>query len=241
MPDLPVVQYNLALTLFNDGNVNLNSIDYSNVLKAIDYAIQLEPNFREARAFKYFFAARRLDNVDSSEAIKEYKAAIDLCPDIATFHNNLGLAYYKTRNYALAETSYLKAIEIEPSTSVAYSNLCLLCYTTHKFQEGISYGRKAVELLHPSLLPLYQAMAYNNLSLCLWKTNQINEAIEMVKRAISINPQDPMPQQNLRLYNSQNNLSRTRKPVLIVIGVVLLMLIIFSGCILFTSLSSTSH
>jgi tetratricopeptide (TPR) repeat protein len=242
MPDSAIVQYNLALTLFNDGSIKLDSADYSNVLKAIDYAIQAEPNFKEAQAFKYFFAARRLSNIDYSESLKEYKAAIDMCPDIATFHNNLGFAYYQTRNYALAETSYLKAIEIDPSNSLPYSNLCLLCYATGKYQEGINYGRKAVELLHPSLLPLYQVWAYNNLSMCLWKNNQTSEAIEMVKRAISIDPQNSMPQQNLRLFNSQINLNKARKPVLVVIGVIFLILIILSGCIWFIlSLLPTSH
>jgi tetratricopeptide (TPR) repeat protein len=203
MPDSAIVHYNLAVTLFNDGNINLKSIDYENVLKAIEYAIRLEPDFKEAKAFNHYFTARKLDNIDYSEAIKEYIKAIDICPDIVTFHNNLGAAYSNTKNYVLAEKSYLKAIEIDPAYCMAYSNLCQVCYITGKYQDGVRYGRKAVELLRPTIVNDHQALAYNNLSWCLWKTGQTKEAIEMITKAIALKPEESIFRNSLKAYQGQ--------------------------------------
>lgn len=200
MPEVAIVHYNLALTLFNDGNINLDSADYANAIKAIDYASRLDPNFKEAKAFKHFFTARKLDGVNYSEAIKEYKTAIDTCPDVATFHNNLGLAYYQTKNYGAAEKSYLKAIDLDAEYILAYSNLALLCFTTGKYQDGVRYGGRAVELLRPTTIEASQAMAYNNYSLCLWKTGQNKKAIEIISKAIALSPNEPIYQTNLKLY-----------------------------------------
>lgn len=174
----------------------------------------MEPNFKEAKAFKHFFIARKLDAVDYSEAIKEYSAAIELCPDIATFHNNLGLIYYYSKNYTLSEKKYFTAIEINPNCILAYSNLCLLYYATGKYIEGVSYGRKAVELLRPTTPEETQAMAYNNLSMCLWKTKQTEEAIEMVKKAIALEPQTPLYRNNLISYKLVNNKYRKLRIIL---------------------------
>jgi tetratricopeptide (TPR) repeat protein len=222
MPDSAIVYYNLALTLFNDGNININSADYDNGIKAIDYATRLEPNFKEAKAFKHFFTARKIGDIDSSEAIKEYQKAIDICPDIAIFHHNQAFAYYNKKNYALAEKSYLKAIEIDPEFFIAYSNLCLLYYTTEKYKEGVRYGRRAIELLRLTTLDKYQADAYNNLSLCLWKTNQTKEAVEMVTKAIAINPQEPLYRNNLKTYKGVNV-----RVILIVLFVLFICFILF--------------
>jgi len=222
MPDSAHVHYNLALTLFNDGSIKSDSVDYENVLKAIDYAIRLDPDFKEAKAFNHFFTARKLDKIDYSESIKEYMKAIDICPDIATFHNNLGLAYYSKKNYDLAEKSLIKAIKINPEASHTYSNLCLLYTATGKYKDGVHYGRKAVELLRPTTPAELQAFAYNNLSGCLWKANQKKEAIEMVTKAIAINPQEPSFRNNLKAYKGIN------------VGIVLLVLfVLFFCCFLF--------
>lgn len=227
MPDSALVHYNLALTLFNDGNVELDSLDYKNVIKEIDYATRLNPNFKEAQAFKHFFTARKLDDVDYAESIKEYKAAIDICPDIATFHSNLGFAYYNKKNYALAEKNYLKAIEIDPEFSMIYNNLCLLYCTTERWQEGVIYGRKAVELLRPTILDNFQVFAYGNYSMCLWKTNQTDEAIRMIKKAIAINPQEPTLQQYLKMYQGQGvNIGMT---FTVVLTILLTLFILFFG------------
>lgn len=195
-PESPIIHYNLALTLFNDGNCEVNSEDYKNVVKEIDYALLLDPNFREAKAFKHFFIARKLDKINETEAIKEYETAIQDCPDIAILHNNLGLANYNLRNYSIARICFLKAIEIDPEYLMALSNLCLLSYVTGKYEDGIPYGRKAIELIRPTTLDRFQAHAYNNLSLCLWKTGHWDEAFQMIDRAIAIQPNDPLFQTN---------------------------------------------
>jgi len=200
-PESPIVQYNLALALFNDGMVVIESDAYRNVVKAIDYASLLDPSFREAEAFKHYFMAQKLENIDLAQSITEYEATIKACPGIPVFYNNLGVVYFKLKKYQLAEKCYLQAIGIAPKFGLVYSNLCHLCYETHKYQDGIKYGRKAVEFINPNpFLPVYEANAYNNLSLCLWKMGQKQEAINAIQKAMAILPKEPLYNANLQEY-----------------------------------------
>jgi superkiller protein 3 len=236
IPESPIIHYNLAVTLFNDGNCELDSEDYKNVVKEIDYALLLDPSFREAKAFKHFFIARKLDRINEAEAIKEYEAAIQECLDIAVLHNNLGLANYKIKNYSNARTCYLKAIEIDPEYLLAFNNLCLLCYSTGKYEDGVQYGNKAIELIRPTTLDTSQAFAYNNLSLCLWKTGRWDEAIQMMDRALAIRPNDPLFQANRKNIQTDKPLppltekvrSRIKRnnAILIVLGILFVLALV---------------
>jgi tetratricopeptide (TPR) repeat protein len=199
MPDSVMAPYNLALTLFNDGKVIADSEDDRQIDIAIKHTIQLKPDFKEAVAFQHFFAGKKFDTLKNySKAIKEYTIAIDTCPDISTFHNSLGLAYYHNKYPDVAEKCFLGAIKLDAEAWEPYCNLCLLYYTSGKYTEGVDFGKKAVELLRPTTPAVNQAMAFNNLALCLWKTNQKDGAIEMEKKAIESRPDDPMFQINLK-------------------------------------------
>jgi len=189
-PESPIIHYNLALALFGDGNVKLDSQTHEDIIKEIDYAVRLDPQFREAIAFSHFLLARKLDKVDNVGAIREYKAAIQACPDIATFHNNLGFCYCRNKNYSAAEKHYLDAIGINPEYGLAYSNLCLLYYKMGKYKDGIRCGRKAVELTTPTTSTTDQAYTYNRLSLCLWKTGHKDEAVQAIQKATAFWPQN---------------------------------------------------
>jgi Tfp pilus assembly protein PilF len=49
-----------------------------------------------------------------------------------------------------------------------------------------------------------QAFTYHNLSVCLWKKNQKNAAWVIVKKAIARQPQEPLIQQNLKIYQEND-------------------------------------
>jgi tetratricopeptide (TPR) repeat protein len=230
-PESPFIHYNLALTLLDDGNVKLDSEDYSNGIKEIGYSLLLDPNFREAKAFKHFFIARKLDSVNYTEAIKEYQAAIQECPDIALMHNNLGLVYYRSKQFSNARNCYLRALEINPEYYITLSNLCLLSYATGNYKEGVQYGKKAIELIRPTISDDSQAFGYNNLALCLSKLGQKDEAIQMVERAIAIKPTQPLFRKNLAAI--KNRLTKNQ--------VIMVIIIIVSLCIFISILTFSSR
>ena len=59
------------------------------------------------------------------EAIESYKQAIEIDPDLALAHNNLGLAYCELGKYEEAIESHMQAIRIDPDYALAHYNLGL--------------------------------------------------------------------------------------------------------------------
>ena len=188
VPEVPDIHYNLALTLFDGGNIQRNSTDYSEAAKEIEYALRMEPVFPEAEAFKHFFLARKLDDTDSLQAYAEYERAVASCSNIALIQNNLGLSCYHLGKQDAAETAFRRAIELDPNLGLALSNLCLLCFQQKKYAEGVELGEKAIARMGTGTLDETKAMAHNNLALCYWKAGKKEFAIEQVSKAIALQP-----------------------------------------------------
>ncbi len=197
-PEFADTHYNLAVTLINDGNIVLESPEYTEAMKEIDYSTRLAPDFKESIAFKHFFLARKLDTVDNREALEEYYKAVEVCPDIAILQNNLGLCYLNSKIYDEAEICFDQVISLDPDYYLAYSNLCYLMYLQKKYERGIKFGMKAISLMGPATLEESQAFAYNNLALCLWKSKRKPEALENIKKAIALDPSNPLFKHNLK-------------------------------------------
>lgn len=200
-PESAAIHYNLAITLFKEGETQLSSSESIELMKEIDYALQQDPNFSEAVAFKHCFLAMKIQSIDVKEAIKEYKIAIETCPDIAIFYNNLSVCYGAIKDNNNEEKYLLKAIELNPNSTVSNINVCNFYYNKQNYQEGVKYGRKALENLTSSTPEIYQAEAYNLLALCLWKTNKKQEAIENSKKALAICPDNTIYTKNLQIIS----------------------------------------
>ncbi len=202
LPEVPIVHYNLAQAIFANQMVEIGSSLWQEMEAHTSYALRLDPQLAEARAFHHFFIARKLDGRDNQAAIREYGEAINACPDIALFYNNIGLAFYNVGNYKWSERAYEDALKRNQHDALTYSNYCLLCYQLKQYQKGAELGQKGVALLAKgNLLPANIAFVYNNYSLCLWKLGRNREAIDMVQRAIAHN--------NLQLFH--NNLHEYQK------------------------------
>ena len=57
------------------------------------------------------------------EAIAEYRKALQIQPDYAEAHNNLGIALYDKRQLDEAIAEYRKALQIQPDYAMAHNNL----------------------------------------------------------------------------------------------------------------------
>jgi tetratricopeptide (TPR) repeat protein len=201
-PESALAHYNLSLALFDDGRALLNSQEFRESVKEMEYAESLDPEFIEAQAFRHFYLARKLQAVDANEAINEYHEAINLCSDISVFYNNMGLCYSKVGNYAEAEKAYNSATEIDDTSAVAYSNLCALYFKTEHYSAGVEFGEYGVMVLKSSDPDHIKGDLYNNYALCLWKVGRTKEALSNIKKAIAYQPGNPLYAQNLRVINS---------------------------------------
>ncbi|MFQ6091980.1 MAG: tetratricopeptide repeat protein [bacterium] len=111
-----------------------------------------------------------------TEAIEEYKKAIEIKPDWAVAHNNLGLAYAKSDRGDLALQEYHEAIKIDPNLAEAHYNLASVYYDRRSYAQAIGAYKRALKID-----PL-MAEAHYNLGAAYYETEQYalawDEAIE---------------------------------------------------------------
>lgn len=80
------------------------------------------------------------------DAMRYYKRAVELKPDYANAHVNLGNMYMiKEGRLKEAEEEYKIALRIQPEYSVAYFNLGLLCMAVGDKERAEYYFTKAIE------------------------------------------------------------------------------------------------
>ena len=96
------------------------------------------------------------DPSSADEAISNYSKVLDLEPDYAPAHINLGTLYYNQSDYELAEEHYRKAIECDPRYALAYFDLGNVLDETQRLDEAIAAYEAALQLA-----PTYADAHYN--------------------------------------------------------------------------------
>lgn len=114
-----------------------------------------------------------------SEAVEEYKKAIEIKPDWALAHNNLGLTYTKINRQNLAIQEYNEAIKLDPNLAEAHYNLASVYYDQRAFAKAITYYNTALKI-NPQM-----AEAHYNLGATYYETKRYDlarkEAMEAQK------------------------------------------------------------
>lgn len=105
------------------------------------------------------------------EAIAIYLRVLDLEPDHAAAHINLGTLYYNRHDFASAEKHYRLAIKVDPRYALAYFDLGNVLDETDRIQDAIAAYRTAIQLA-----PTY-GDAHYNLALALERTHEPRQAL----------------------------------------------------------------
>lgn len=82
---------------------------------------------------------------DYEGALSHLQNAIQLDPEFADGHNDLGVVLGKLGNTAEAAEQFQKAINLSPDHSVATTNLCLILYMLRRYQEVVPLARRALK------------------------------------------------------------------------------------------------
>jgi tetratricopeptide (TPR) repeat protein len=187
---------------------------YDDALKAINIAIELEPNdpllrnekaqilsrskkYPEAIAIytelirtkpeAYAYTNRgyvKSELGNNQEAISDYDKAIAINPQYAPAYNNRGIAKSALGNKQEAISDYDKAIAIDPQFAVAYSNRGLAKSALGNNQGAISDYDKAIAI-DPKM-----AQAYINRGFAKSELGNKQGAISDYDKAIALDPQD---------------------------------------------------
>jgi len=114
------------------------------------------------------------------EAMECYRQVLELEPNHAAAHINLGTLYYNAQDYLKAESHYRKAIESDARYALAYFDLGNVLDETGRIQEAIKVYQIALQLA-----PTY-ADAHYNLALACEKVRDPRRALQHWKAYVQL-------------------------------------------------------
>ncbi len=116
------------------------------------------------------------------EAVACYRRVLQLKPDFAEAHNNLGNALNGQRKLDAAVACYRRALELKPGYAEAHYNLGAAFKDQGRLDAAIACYRRTLELK-----PDY-AKAQNNLGNVLRDQGKLDEAVACYRRALELKP-----------------------------------------------------
>lgn len=119
------------------------------------------------------------------EAIAVYSKVLEMDPNHAAAHINLGTLFYNRQEYSSAERHYRSAIEIDPRYALAYFDLGNVLDETGRVQEAIATYKTAIQLA-----PTY-ADAHYNLALAYEKIREPRKALQHWRTYVKLDTAGP--------------------------------------------------
>jgi tetratricopeptide (TPR) repeat protein len=119
------------------------------------------------------------------EAIATYERVLELDPDHAAAHINLGTLCYNRQEYGKAEQHYRRAVAIDPRYALAYFDLGNVLDETGRVGEAIETYQAALQLA-----PTY-ADAHYNLALAYEKTKEPRKALKHWRAYVKLDATGP--------------------------------------------------
>ncbi len=168
-----------------------------------------------------------------AEAARHYQGVLELEPDYAEVHNNLGNVLARGNVLIPAEEHLRRAIELKPQFDLAHHNLANVLLQRDRVSEAIAEYQQSVRLApqHPgyryslgnawlrsgdfraAAASLRKATeldpsfvdAHNNLGFALEKLGKRADALACYQRALELNPQHPRAAANLERLRKNSN------------------------------------
>ena len=138
-------------------------------------------------------ASALLKKNDYAGAAVEWAKAVDLEPDEALAHNNLGLALVETGKVEEGMAHYRRALELSPGYPEAYNNLGSALVRARRLPEAVEQFESALKS-NPD-----HGSAQVNLGAALAQMGRLDEALPHLERAVELLPQDADAHANLGL------------------------------------------
>jgi tetratricopeptide (TPR) repeat protein len=146
-----------------------------------------EPSPRESEVAAWFARGIALEENPGTqpEAIAAYHQVLEIQPNHAAAHINLGTLYYNRQDFTLAERHYRQAIEADARYALAYFDLGNVLDETGRVQEAIQTYKTALQLA-----PTY-ADAHYNLALAFEKVREPRKALKHWQAYVKLDTSGP--------------------------------------------------
>jgi tetratricopeptide (TPR) repeat protein len=125
------------------------------------------------------------DPSQQAQAITVYQQVLEIDPDHAAAHINLGTLHYNRQEFALAEKHYRRAIAVDPRYALAYFDLGNVLDETGRVTEAIQTYNTALQLA-----PTY-ADAHYNLALAYEKIKEPRKALKHWRAYVKLDTAGP--------------------------------------------------
>ena len=170
-------QIDLVITLFSKGELD----------KALNNANKLIKTFPNNSLLHNIIGATYAGLGQLSSAVDSYERAIELDPNYAKAHFNLGIALHELNLQGFGHLedplkSYEKSIEIDPEFAEAHNNLGNILKDLGRFDEAIQSYSNAL-----SIKPDYVETLFS-LGVVLFDNGDLEESKKTYEKAIKINP-----------------------------------------------------
>lgn len=116
-----------------------------------------------------------IEDEDPGEAMQAYRKALEVNPDLADAHLNLGRLLHETSGASAAEPCYRRTLAVRPDDPIALFNLGVALQDLERPHEAIEVYEKALEL-DPKL-----ADAHFNLAMIYEKLGRMKSVIRHLK------------------------------------------------------------
>lgn len=156
-------------------------------VESIPRAQRLDPDTAQALArAQALMHARRMP-----EAMTEFQKVIELNPDVAVAHQQLGIAAGMSGNYYMAEQELRAAARLNPEDAVTRTNLGITYASSGEIKKARREFERALKIDAGNL------EASINLASILSATREYDEARQVLEKASARHPRSPLVLNNL--------------------------------------------
>ena len=177
------IKYTAPPKIAPDEKPDEESMPAEETAKAVEQAAQQVAS--ESEAASLFAQANTLFIFGEHERAQEiYHELINLEPNNAVYHNNLGIILHKMERYEEALVEKQRAIELEPDNARCHDNLGATLHEMKRYEEARVEKQKAVEL-DPD-----DAWYHYSLGITLHEMRRYEEARVEKQKAVELEPDD---------------------------------------------------
>ena len=170
-----------------------------NLQEALIFAQKLAVLYpREARLFLSLGAIQDAMNLPS-DAISSYERALELKPNYAEAHNNLGNAFKKLREFEKAIPCFERSLELLPNDPEVLCNLGNAFFDMGELERAVIRYERAIKIQ-----PKYPE-AHVRLGDAYWRLDEFAKAADSFLRAREQNPSSPEIHYRLCNFYEKNN------------------------------------
>ena len=160
-------------------NLTVKNNNYAKAVSLLLEMIEFDPTHEK----NYLLVTLYNQEIDDTTlAIENFEKILELRPNDAIIHMNLGLAFRRQNQSSKATKHFKKAILLKPDFAEAYNNMGITLSDQGKLQDAIEAYEKAI-----SVKPDF-ALYHYNMGNALKGQGRLEEAVEAYKKAISIKP-----------------------------------------------------